>query len=142
MLHPGASATVEDDVDDPNQGLVANVAGIPSALMYGAMIDQDTNCRLVGRCVHGALIDRELRDMIPRDSNDNLIPLTQGQGRRFLYARYNADLSRAGLDALGFSDIKPKNVQKLDSVEFISDLRDIGKKIGEEMAIEHFGTFV
>ena len=138
----GAAATVEDDVEDPNQGLVANVAGIPSALMYGAMVDQDVNCRLVGRCVHGAKIDREVGDMTPRDANDKLIPTTQDQGRRFLYARYNADLSREGLNALKFTDIQPKNVQKLDSVEFISDLRRVGRKVGEEIAIEHFGTFV
>ncbi len=129
----GAAATEDDDVDDPNQGLLSNVGGIPSALMYGAMVDQDINCRLVGRCVHGAMIDREVGDMIP---------LAENQGRRFLYARYNADLSQEGLDALGFSDIKPKHVQKLDSVEFISDLRRIGKQVSEEIAIEHFGKFV
>ena len=52
-----------------------------------------------------------------------MIPLSQDLGRRFLYARYNADLSREGLDALGLHDIKPKNVQKLDSIEYIDDLR-------------------
>ncbi|GJL63091.1 MAG: hypothetical protein NPIRA04_17450 [Nitrospirales bacterium] len=137
----GAAAREDEDVDDPDHGLITNVSGIPGALMYGSMVDQDTNCRLVGRCVHGAPIDRELGDMIPRDAAGTALPLMQNQGRRFLYARYNAELSRPGLDRLGFSDIQPQNVQKLDSVEFIPDLRRIGKKVGEELAIEHFGTF-
>ena len=63
-------------------------------------------------------------------------------GRRFLYARYNADLSRQGLDAMGLSDIKPSNVQKLDSVKYINDLRRVGGKVGEGIKIEHFGNFI
>jgi hypothetical protein len=138
----GAAAAVDEDVQDPNRGLLGNVAALPSALMYAAMVDQDTNCRSIGRCVHGAPIDREIGDMIPRDDDGNMIPLSQDLGRRFLYARYNADLSREGLDALGLNDIKPKNVQKLDSVEYIPDLRKVGRKVAEDIKIEHFGSFI
>jgi hypothetical protein len=80
--------------------------------------------------------------MIPRDDNGNEIPLNQDLGRRFLYARYNADLSREGLDAMGLNDIKPKNVQKLDSIEYIEDLRRVGRKVADEIKIEHFGNFI
>jgi predicted acylesterase/phospholipase RssA len=141
-LGTGAAAVLAEDVDDPNRGLLGNVAALPSALMYAAMVDQDTNCRSVGRCVHGAPLDREIGDMIPRDDNGNEIPLNQDLGRRFLYARYNADLSREGLDAMGLNDIKPKNVQKLDSIEYIEDLRKVGRKVAEEIKIEHFGNFI
>ena len=106
------------------------------------MIDQDTNCRFIGRCVHGAPLDREIGDMIPRDGAGQVIPLSRNLGRRFLYARYNADLSREGLDAMGLSDIKPANVQKLDSVKYIDDLRRVGRKVGEEIEIGHFGNFI
>ncbi len=138
----GAAAIVEDDVNDPDKGLASNVIGFASTLMYAAMVAQDTNCRSIGRCVYGAELDREIKDMISRDDKGNLIPLSEGQGRRFLYARYNADVSQEGLDALGFSDMEPKNVQKLDSIEFIADLRRIGQKVAEEVKIEHFGSFV
>jgi predicted acylesterase/phospholipase RssA len=138
----GAAAVVEDGVEDPNMGLIENVAGLPSALMYAAMVDQDTNCRFVGRCVHGAVLDREIGDMIPRDANQKVIPLSRDLGRRFLYSRYNADLSREGLDAMGLHDIKPKNVQKLDSVDYTDDLRRVGRKVAEEIKIEHFGSFI
>ena len=138
----GAAAVVEDEVDDPNRGLLENVAGLPSALMYAAMVDQDTSCRFVGRCVHGAALDREIGDMVPRDTDGNKIPLSRDLGRRFLYARYNADLSREGLDAMGLNDIKPRNVQKLDSIAYIPDLRKVGRKVAEEIKIEHFGNFI
>ena len=138
----GAAAAVDEDVEDPSRGLLENVAALPNALMYAAMVDQDTNCRLVGRCVNGASLDREIGDMIPREADGKMIPLSQDLGRRFLYARYNADLSREGLDALGLNDIKPKNVQKLDSIEYIPDLRKVGRKLAKEIKIEHFGSFI
>jgi hypothetical protein len=138
----GAAAALVEGVDDPDRGLLGNVAALPSALMYAAMVDQDTNCRSIGRCVHGAPIDREVGDMIPRDDGGKMISLSQDLGRRFLYARYNADLSREGLDALGLNDIKPQNVQKLDSVDYIPDLRKVGRKLAKEINIEHFGSFI
>ena len=42
----------------------------------------------------------------------------------------------------GLNDIKPKNVQKLDSIEYIPDLRKVGRKLAEEIKIEHFGNFI
>lgn len=138
----GAAATVDLDTDNPDRGLVSNIAGIPNALMYGAMVDQDINCRTLGRCVHGAALDREIGDLIPRDAAGSIVPLTEKLQRRFLYARYNADVSREGLDALGLQDIQPQNVQKLDSVEFIADLRRVGRRVAQEVELEHFGGFV
>ncbi len=138
----GAAPVLVEEVEDPNRGLIGNVAALPNALMYAAMVDQDTNCRFVGRCVHGAVLDREIGDMIPRDDDGKMIPLSQDLGRQFLYARYNADLSREGLDEMGLDDIKPKNVQKLDSIEYIEDLRQVGRKMAQEIKIEHFGNFI
>ena len=132
----GAAAVLVEDVADPDRGLLGNVAALPSALMYAAMVDQDTNCRSIGRCVYGAPLDREIGDMIPE------VPLTQDLGRKFRYARYNADLSRDGLNAIGLPGIEPGNVQKLDSIAYIPDLRKVGRKVAEEIKIEHFGNFV
>ena len=138
----GAAPVLAEGADDPSRGLFGNVAALPGALMYAAMVDQDTNCRSIGRCVHGAELDREIGDMIPRNETGEKIPLSQDLGRKFLYARYNADLSRDGLNTLGLPGIKPENVQKLDSIEYIDDLRKVGKKVAEEIKIEHFGDFV
>ena len=138
----GAAATQGEDAEEPHRGMLGNMVGSPGALMYAAMVDQDTLCRQVGRCVHGAAMDREIGDMIPRGSDGRRIPLSQNLGRRFLYARYNADLSADGLAALGLSDINPAKVQKLDSVEYIDDLRRVGRRVADEIEIAHFGNFI
>jgi uncharacterized protein len=59
-----------------------------------------------------------------------------------LYTRYNADLSSPWLDEMGLGDIDPGQVGKLDSVDHIGDLRRIGQRVGEEVELEHFGSFV
>ncbi len=86
----GAAPTSAGDVADPGRNIASNLAGLPSALMYAAQVDQDINCRTVGRCVWGAPIDSEMHDLIPG--------LVDGPdlGRAFRYARYNAELSRKG----------------------------------------------
>lgn len=137
----GAAPRLDADVYS-RDNVLENVANLPSALMYGAQVDQDINCRMIGRCVHGDIIDRELGDLIPKDKNGKAIPLSQDMGRAFLYARYNAELSAPWLSKMGLGDIDPTKVGKLDSVDYIDDLRRIGRKVGEEVKLEHFGPFV
>lgn len=138
----GAAPEVDAEVYSPGKNALSNLAGIPAALMYGASVDQDLNCRTIGRCVYGAPIDREVGDLIPKDAGGNAIPLSQDLGRSFLYARYNADLNFDGLRKMGLGDIDPKNVSKLDSVDALADLSRVGKKLAEEVTLEHFGSFV
>ena len=38
-------------------------------------------------------------------------------GRRFLYCRYNVDLSGKGLAALGFPKADPAGIRKMDAVK-------------------------
>jgi hypothetical protein len=137
----GAAPRLDADVYSTDH-VLENVANLPSALMYGAQVDQDINCRMVGRCVYGESLERELGDLIPRDENGDDIPLSQDLGRAFLYTRYNADLSSPWLDEMGLGDIDPSQVGKLDSVDHIDDLRRIGQRVGEEVELEHFGSFV
>jgi hypothetical protein len=56
------------------------------------------------------------------------VPLDKDMGRHFLYVRYNADLSRAGLDAMGLTEIDSDDVRKMDSVKYIDKLQTVGKK--------------
>src|SRR5829696_1082979 len=137
----GAAPRLDADVYS-RDNVLENVANLPSALMYGAQVDQDINCRMVGRCVYGEIIDRELGDLIPKDENGKTIPLSQDMDRAFLYARYNADLSGPWLSKMGLGDIDPAEVSRLDSVDYVDDLRRIGRKVGEEVKLEHFGPFV
>ncbi len=132
--------------------LVANVAGLPGHLMYAISNEQDINCRTVGRCTHGPWIDSEMFDMTWREAAPGCDhkewlrtphrPLSEDLGREFLYARYNADLSREGLDQMGFERIRPEDVQQLDSVDHMDDLLAVGAKAGEQVDAAHFGSFV
>jgi hypothetical protein len=142
----GAAATLGATADDPDSNMLSTGIGIPSALMYGSLVDQDTNCRAIGRCTYGEPIDRELGDMIPRDASGAVVPLERDCGRSFLYARYNIDLSAAGLTTLGFSDkdVDAKQAQKMDHAtpEHIDLLWRIGQAAGTQVQREHFGRFV
>jgi uncharacterized protein len=149
----GAAPTLGSAVSASGSNLVTNLTGLPGNLMYGAQVDQDINCRTVGRCTYGALLDRELADLIPRQGGCDFptleawlaappIPLATDLGRAFLYARYNADLSEAGLQALGCGHMDPDEVQKLDSVESMNDLTEIGRAAAKAVNLAHFGPFV
>ena len=129
----GAAPTQGPDAEDGDGNLLGNAAKLPSALMYAAQVDQDVNCRAAGRCVSGASIDRELGDMKPPPGSSP---------RAFLYARYNADISRAGLDGLGLKHIQPDRVSKMDSVEFIEDLLEVGRTAAGDVRMSDFGKLV
>jgi Patatin-like phospholipase len=110
----------DDHLRPGDMNLLFNISSMPAALMYAALNEQDLLCRVFGRCRHGAPIDREVGDLM------------QGEGilkdRLFSYVRYNAELSRRGLDEPGLSDVVPENVQKLDSAQYIGDLRRVGPR--------------
>jgi hypothetical protein len=150
----GAAPSHGATAEDPESNMLATGVGIPSALMYGSLVDQDINCRSIGRCVHGDVIDRELLDMIPRTgpavgSFDQRMarpiePLSRNQGRRFLYARYNVDLSSKGLTRLGFPEVDSGTVGKMDKSDpdHIDLLLRIGAKAAAQVDARHFGPFL
>lgn len=130
----GKSPKADDRLRPGDMNLLFNATSVPAALMYAALNEQDLLCRVFGRCRHGAPIDREVGD------------LTGGQGllkdRLFSYVRYNADLSRPGLDELGLHDVVPEQVQRLDSVAHIGDLRRVGQAVAGDVVPEHFAGFL
>ena len=62
--------------------------------------------------------------------------------RHSLYARYNADLSQPGLDAMGLSHLVSDQVHQMDSVKFMDKLRVVGRAAGKQVDMKHFGSFV
>jgi len=131
----GTSPQANTDLEPNEMNLLYNASSIPSALMYAALNEQDMLCRVFGHCRAGAALDREVGDLICAKG-----PV--GPGKLFTYMRYNAELSAAGLQALGLGDIKPENVQKLDSVEHIADLQRLGQAVGRSVQPAHFAGFV
>jgi uncharacterized protein len=134
----GSAPKTDAEIYSSGKSAFTNLANFPAALLYGAQVDQDTNCRIVGRCIHGAEIDRELGDLIPRDDTDNFIPVSQNLGRQFLYSRYNAELSTRWLSSHGLGDVDAAQVSQLDSVDHIHDLVRVGQALAKEVKPEHF----
>jgi uncharacterized protein len=132
----------------PTEGVYSNIIDtlteLPTNLMYAMQVDQDINCRTVGRCVFGAPIDRELNDMIPLDSAGNPLSMDTDANKHFLYVRYNADLSEKGLQDISLSHIDSDDVRKMDSVKFIPQLREVGSTVGKKQVKvkDHFGSFI
>jgi len=141
----GSGPIVGPEADDPETNALAAVSNTLSALMSQASVDQDVNCRVIGRCAFGGLIDRELGDLVPTDNAapPQLLPLEVDTGKLFLYARYNAELTPEGLASLGITDIDANDVRKMDSVEHIDDLARIGKAVADKhFDLRHLGSFV
>ena len=127
----GTSAGENYSLRPEEMNLIFNATTIPSALMYAALNEQDFLCRVFGDCVSGPLLDREVHDMIASRG-----PLDT---KLFRYARYNAELTREGLAALGCEEIEPTSVQKLDSIAALDALQAIGRAVAaQRVKAEHF----
>ena len=132
----GTSPAVQQGLNPDDMNLLFNATTIPSALMFAALNEQDVLCRVFGDCLAGDPLDRELGSLMP-----GLGPLSEGK-KLFTYARYNAELTREGLDAIGCKDIQPEAVQKLDSIDAIPELLAVGTAVGEmKVKQDHFARF-
>jgi hypothetical protein len=145
----GSAPKLNAEVYGGGRNAFSNLINFPTALMYGAAVDQDINCRIVGRCIHGGdfdaqlgccdtQIDREIGDLVFRADDGSPVSLEEDKGRQFLYARYNAELSNSWLSKRGLGDIEPASVAQLDSVDHIDDLVRVGQGLAREVKREHF----
>jgi hypothetical protein len=133
----GTSPAARQGLEPDEMNLLFNATTIPSALMFAALNEQDLLCRVFGDCRAGEALDREVGDLVGSDG-----PLQHGQ-KLFTYLRYNAELTREGLDALGCRDIEPKTVQQMDSIQGIPELRRVGARVAETKLLErHFDGFM
>jgi patatin-like phospholipase/acyl hydrolase len=131
----GTSPDANADLSPNDMNILFNATRIPSALMFAALNEQDFLCRVFGKCLAGDELDREVGDMIGKKG-----PVPK---KLFTYMRYNAELTKKGLAALGLPDIVPENVQKLDSLDYISDLQRIGQAVAaQKLNVEHFRPFI
>lgn len=137
----GTAAKEDDSLQPGDMNLLYNATSVPAALMSAALTEQDLLCRAFGRCRHGASIDREIGALIDPDDDEPTSGLLKE--RLFTYVRYNADLSADGLAALGLAQIRPRDVQKMDSVSHINELTQIGQRVAErDVAAAHFNGFL
>ena len=130
----GASANANSNLSPEEMNLLYNAGTIPSALMAAALHEQDFLCRIFGKCLAGDSLDREIGSVIGQGIPD--VP------KLFTYARYNAELSREGLDALGLEHINAGHVQQIDSVEHIGEMQEVGQALAQQkVKTEHFSAF-
>jgi uncharacterized protein len=105
-----------------------------AAQFNSAIYQQDLLCRTFGRCLAGGKLDSEVKDMIG-------IP-APGAPKLFTYARYNVELTESGLKEIGLSDVDPKHVSKLDSVQYMDELVRVGKRVADrKVDAKHFDGF-
>ena len=132
----GAAADANKDLTPEQMNLIYNASSLPSAFMFAAANEQDFLCRVFGKCLQGSMLDREVWDMQGTNGQGPVTP------KLFTYMRYNADVTRAGLDALGLQHIEPRNVQQMDSVAHISELQEVGRAVAKQVNIDHFAGFL
>lgn len=131
----GTSPEANKDLQPGEMNLLYNAGSIPSALMFAALNEQDLLCRVFGKCLAGHQLDREVGDLIGKKG-----PVSP---KLFTYMRYNAELTERGLSDLGLADIRPKDVQQLDSVEHIDKLQRVGQAVAKfKVFPEHFKGFI
>ena len=136
----GSNPMANDGLAKNDMNLLYNASTIPSALMNAAAQEQDFLCRTFGKCLSGAMIDREVGDMCVFMENSKCKgPVNP---KLFSYVRYNAELTRSGLDSLDLNHIEPENVQKLDSIKGIDDLQAVGRAVADKYVKgSHFNGF-
>jgi patatin-like phospholipase/acyl hydrolase len=139
----GTAPKEDDRLRPDSMNLLYNAKSVPAALMTAALNQQDVLCRVFGRCRHGPTIDRELGDLInPEPGRPESEPGHPGD-RMFTYVRYNVELTTDGLAKLGLAYIRPENVHRLDSVDYVPELQTIGQKVAQrDVKTSHFDGFL
>jgi len=128
---------VRPDLRAEDLNLLYNAAAIPDALLSAIQAEQDLLCRTIGRCRKGEALDQEIGTLIdPPGAPPRAI------SPQFTYLRYDADLTDAGLAALGLPQLRSVDVEKLDSVDSVDALHSIGVAAARQVEAEDFAGFL
>ena len=131
----GNGTGTEGSLSPQEMTILYHASRVPAALLAAAQQEQDFLCRIFGETLEGEPLDSEVGDM-----RGHGIP---GSPKLFSYVRYNAELSRAGLDRLGLPNINPAHVHPMDAVEFLDKVQQIGIALAErKVRPEHFKQFL
>jgi patatin-like phospholipase/acyl hydrolase len=131
----GNSTGTEANLSPQEMNILYHASRVPASLLAAAQQEQDFLCRIFGETLEGEPLDSEIGDVRGKG-----IP---GSPKLFSYIRYNAELSRAGLDWLGLPNVNPAHVHPMDAVEFLDEVRQIGVALAErKVTPEHFAQFI
>ena len=123
----GLAYAPAEETPEWGNNMVGIATTITSEVMRGIQVENDINCRAVGRCVSGCETDSELGAMMTGGL------LSENRGALFLYARYDADISAEGLKHLRLEQIDPKSL-KIDRVDRLPELKQIGQAAAERLS--------
>jgi patatin-like phospholipase/acyl hydrolase len=131
----GSSTGTDGNISPYEMNILYRASRVPAALLAAAQQEQDLLCRIFGRTLEGEPLDSEVGDL--RNSG------IQGGPKLFSYIRYNAELSRAGLEWLGLPGIQPARVQPMDAADSIYELQQIGIALAKrKVNREHYAPFL
>jgi patatin-like phospholipase/acyl hydrolase len=131
----GNSTGTAANLSPQEMNILYHASRVPAALLAAAQQEQDFLCRIFGETLEGEPLDSEIGDMRGHG--------IRGSPKLFSYARYNAELSRAGLDWLGLSNVNPAHVHPMDAIEFLDEVQQIGIALAEKkVKPEHFAPFI
>jgi uncharacterized protein len=111
---------------------------LPPALMFATQNEQDLLCRVFGNCLAGDVIEREVWDLIANnpDAAGNIQDTTgPANPKLFTYARYDAELSQEVLQKLGVGHLDAARVEKMDSVDYMPQLQEVGRAIAKRVNV-------
>jgi len=110
-------------------GFVDSVVFAASALLDAVAIEQDLLCRVLGQCVHGEPIDREIGDL-------HAASLLAPAEKKFRYVRYNEVLAETTVKAI---ETRTRQPFGLDNLALIPELTALGTAYAREhVRREHF----
>ncbi len=114
-----------------DMSILSHTVSVIQTLMDEVSVEQDTLCRVLGRCRFGAPIDRELGDLATPDPS---------RTPRFSYVRYNHTYSAKEVEsARREHDCK----WSLDALPLIPFIRATGSSYAREyVSMEHFSGFL
>jgi patatin-like phospholipase/acyl hydrolase len=135
----GSAPHTHHDMKVSDMGLIHHATTLPSALMNAASAGWDMACRMLGDCRFGAPIDREYGTMVTHENGE----VNWSSNKLFSYVRYDPDLTKEGLKKLGLNHIDPQDIGSLDSVEYMKEMQEVGRKYADRyLTLTHLGSFL
>lgn len=117
--------------------ILQHARNVPTYLMNSSQYQQDMLCRILGDCRAGHKLDREI-GTLQGQLGEGSVP-----EKLFTYLRYNFDISKNGLKYLGLGHLDPEQIKRLDAVEKMPELQEIGRALArQEVKPEHFAGFL